>query len=323
MLSIDTLNKNKAHPPKHAVKAGLHPKNKHHGRYNIDALVKALPALKSKIVLNPKGEKTVNFSDPDSVLMLNKALLALHYQVRVWDIPQGYLCPPIPGRADYVHRLAELLERTTETIKVLDIGTGASCIYPIIGATDYQWHFTASDVDPVSIKVASEIVAQNPHLSGKITPRLQTDAKHIFQGVIKEGEYYHLTMCNPPFHKSLKEAQLGTQRKASNLAKNRVKRGAQSMNAKASALKPQQKGLNFGGQKAELWCPGGEEAFIKNMANESALFKDQVGWFSTLISKKENVSSMKKKLTSLKVKEIKVVEMSQGQKISRFIAWRY
>ncbi|MFA0698444.1 RlmF-related methyltransferase, partial [Vibrio sp. 10N.222.49.C9] len=115
-------------------------------------------------------------SDPEAVLTLNKALLAHHYQVKFWDIPKGYLCPPIPGRADYVHRLADLLDTTDNTINALDIGTGASCIYPIIGATDYQWHFTASDVDPISIKVATEIAKLNPHLSKKIVPRLQKNA---------------------------------------------------------------------------------------------------------------------------------------------------
>lgn len=310
-------------PSTKPIKAGLHPRNKHHGRYDIAALVKALPELKSKVTLNPRGEQTVDFSDPEAVLILNKALLAHHYQVKFWDIPKGYLCPPIPGRADYVHRLADLLDSSDTSINVLDIGTGASCIYPIIGVTDYQWHFTASDVDPVSIKVATEIARQNPHLSKKITPRLQKNAANIFKGVIKEGEYYHLTLCNPPFHKSLKEAEQGTKRKADNLAKNRAKRGAHAMSNKSHAIKSSSSGLNFGGQKAELWCPGGEEAFIKNMAQESALFKEQVGWFSTLISKKENVSPMKKLLSTLGATQVKVVEMSQGQKISRFIAWRY
>ncbi|GEA49528.1 ribosomal RNA large subunit methyltransferase F [Vibrio inusitatus NBRC 102082] len=315
--------KNKKITPENATRAGLHPRSKHHGRYNIDALVQALPELKHKITLNPRGEQTVDFSDPEAVLTLNKALLAHHYNVQFWDIPKGYLCPPIPGRADYVHRLADLLDTEDNTINVLDIGTGASCIYPIIGATDYQWHFTASDVDPVSIKVATQIAKLNPHLSKKIVPRLQKNPTNIFKGIIKEGEYYHLTLCNPPFHKSLKEAEQGTKRKADNLAKNRVKRGSEATDKKGQTIKPSSQGLNFGGQKAELWCPGGEEAFIKNMAQESALFKQQVGWFSTLVSKKENITPIKTLLSKLGVNDVKVIEMSQGQKISRFIAWRY
>lgn len=305
--------------------SGLHPRNQHQGRYDISALIKALPELKNKVILNPVGEQTINFTDPDSVLLLNKALLAHHYGIQIWDIPKGYLCPPIPGRADYVHRLSEFVDKSDKNISVLDVGTGASVIYPIIGVREYQWHFTTSDVDPVSVKVAKQIVEQNPGLKKNVQCRLQNDPNKIFQGIIQPGEFYHLTMCNPPFHKSLKEAEQGTQRKAKNLAQNRRKRGtAHASMAKSDSSNVSAKsGLNFGGQKAELWCPGGEEAFIKNMAQESALFKEQVGWFSTLISKKENVAKMKTNLASLGANKVKVVEMSQGQKISRFIAWRF
>jgi 23S rRNA (adenine1618-N6)-methyltransferase len=301
--------------PKKAQPGELHPRNKHHGRYDMPALVKALPALKAKIILNPKGEQTVNFAEADSVLLLNRALLALHYQVANWAIPKGYLCPPIPGRADYVHYMADILGKREDRVRVLDIGTGASCIYPIIGVSDYGWQFTASDIDPVSIKVAKETVQQNATLIGKVECRLQEDAQCYFKGIIQEGEFYHITLCNPPFHKSLQEAQKGTERKAKNLAHNRRKKGQ-----KGPTIAD---GLNFGGQKAELWCKGGEQAFIINMAKESIEYKDQVEWFSTLVSKKENVLPMKKALDMLGATTIKVVEMAQGQKVSRLIAWKF
>ncbi len=68
--------------------------------------------------------------------MLNKALLAAHYDIEYWDIPDTYLCPPIPGRADYVHRVAELLDVEVKgkyvhhKVRALDVGVGANCIYP-------------------------------------------------------------------------------------------------------------------------------------------------------------------------------------------------
>ncbi|MDW6003297.1 23S rRNA (adenine(1618)-N(6))-methyltransferase RlmF [Vibrio mangrovi] len=298
---------------------GLHSRNKHQGRYNFTELVKALPELKRHVTTNPKGEQTVNFSDPLAVKLLNKALLSRYYQVTTWDIPQGYLCPPIPGRADYIHRAAELLGNEPgldlAQVRALDIGVGANCIYPIIGVCDYGWHYTASDVDPVSIKNARSIVDSNAVLQGKVECRQQKDSRRLFKGIIQPGERYHITTCNPPFHKSLQEAQQGTQRKLNNLSANRVKRGG-----KESQPQPT---LNFGGQKAELWCPGGEAAFIKNMALESSEFAGQVLWFTTLISKKENVRWMQKQLQKAGVQEIRIIEMSQGQKISRFIAWTF
>lgn len=299
------------------VSPGLHPNNPHKGRYNIPALCKALPALQAKVKRNPKGEQTVDFTDSESVVLLNKALLIHHYGIEFWDIPKGFLCPPIPGRADYVHRLSEFIAKDEKKVRVLDVGTGASLIYPIIGATEYKWQFVTSDIDPISVKSSKAIASLNPKLKGRIDCRLQSSAKQIFKGIIKPGEHYHLTMCNPPFHKSLQEAEQGTLRKAKNLAANQRKRGNAPIPEKLKS------GLNFGGQKAELWCPGGEETFVKNMADESKQFASQVGWFSTLISKKENVAKLKKRLKQLEASDIKVVDMGQGQKLSRFVAWRF
>ncbi|MDG3084974.1 23S rRNA (adenine(1618)-N(6))-methyltransferase RlmF [Vibrio hannami] len=303
---------------------GLHKSNKHRGRYNFDALVTSLPELKKHIIKNPKGEKSINFSDPESVKMLNKALLAHHYMIKEWDIPRGYLCPPIPGRADYVHRVASLLENESsklahKKVNALDIGVGANCIYPIVGAVDYGWNYIGSDIDPISVKTANTIAKGNPVLKNKIECRLQSESRYLFKNIIKPGEYYHITTCNPPFHKSLQEAQQGTDRKLKNLNANKKKKGQSAV----QDMKGKQAKLNFGGQKAELWCPGGEAAFIKNMAFESKVFAEQVLWFSTLVSKKENVRWMRKNLEKAGATEVHIEEMSQGQKKSRFIAWTF
>ncbi|KOO13125.1 23S rRNA methyltransferase [Vibrio xuii] len=305
-------------------KAGLHTRNLHQGRYDFEKLIIALPELKRHVVKNPKGELSINFSDPLAVKLLNKALLAHHYSVTSWDIPQGYLCPPIPGRADYIHRLAELLTNESKSLKhnqvrALDIGVGANCIYPIVGATQYGWHYIGSDVDAESVDNSNRIANQNSVLNGRIECRLQSDSRHFFKGIIKPNEFYDVTTCNPPFHKSLQEAQQGTERKIKNLAANKSKRG-QATNQSQSTRSPI---LNFGGQKAELWCPGGEAAFVKNMAFESRDFAKQVLWFTTLISKKENVRWMRKNLEKAGACEVRIVEMSQGQKTSRFMAWTF
>ncbi len=318
-------NKNTVKPA-----AGLHPRNQHSGRYDFDLLVAALPELKSHLVKNPVGEDTINFSDPLAVKLLNKALLAHHYGVKHWDIPAGYLCPPIPGRADYIHRVADILNSdgqgeayNHQSVKALDIGVGANCIYPIIGTTEYKWRCTGSDVDPVSVKAANFIAESNVNLKGKIKARLQADSESIFKGVIKDNERYDVTICNPPFHSSLEEAEKGSQRKLDNLAANRAKKAGQTFKPESKKAKQNKPTLNFGGQKAELWCPGGEAAFIMKMARESQLFATQVLWFTTLISKKDNVDMIRSELGKLRAKQVKVVEMSQGQKVSRFVAWTF
>lgn len=300
-----------------SVKAGsLHVRNPHQGRYDLTALVKLCPELKAHLKENPRGEQTVNFSNDEAVRLLNQALLAQHYQIKHWNIPQGYLCPPIPGRADYVHYAADLLIGKKTNAKVLDIGTGANCIYPIIGNRSYGWRFVASDIDPISVSAAQLIVDSNPVLNNKIKVIQQKKKASIFHGVIGPHDLFDLTLCNPPFHASLAEANAGTERKQKNLSKRK------SMVVDKSQLEANQ-GRNFGGQKAELWCEGGEIAFLKRMVNESQDFAQQVMWFTSLVSKSDNVRPLKRLLNQIGAKQVKVVSMSQGQKVSRLIAWSF
>ncbi|GMQ30201.1 23S rRNA (adenine(1618)-N(6))-methyltransferase RlmF [Algoriphagus confluentis] len=292
----------------------LHPRNLHQGRYDLEALSATLPELKAFLFTNDYGNLTLDFANPKAVKSLNRALLKHFYQVGFWDIPDGFLCPPIPGRADYIHHLADLLaqsnaEKTPKgtKFKVLDIGTGANLIYPILGNAIYDWSFVGSELNPKAIESAKQILAKNPQLEDKIELRLQPDPSKIFSTIIQPGEFFDLTLCNPPFHESAKAAQEGSQRKVRNLTGKPV--------AKAE--------LNFGGQAAELWTEGGELAFVRKMIQESVQFKNQVCWFTTLISKSENLPAILKMLGQVGIQGQKVVEMSQGNKKSRFVAWTF
>jgi 23S rRNA (adenine1618-N6)-methyltransferase len=292
----------------------LHPRNPHQGRYDFIALCEVCAELNSYVRLNPSGEPTIEFADPAAVRCLNQALLAQTYQIKHWMIPAGYLCPPIPGRADYIHYVADLLAEsgkvpTGKQVRVLDIGTGANCIYPIIGSQSYGWKFVATDIDPVSVKTACLIVESNPCLSKLVKVVQQKEPSSIFKAIIRNGDYFDLTMCNPPFHVSLEAAQTSTQRKQKNLTKGRPANGPAR--------------LNFGGQQAELWCLGGEVVFITQMIRESVEFAAQVGWFTSLVSKGEHLRVLKKVLSQCDAKQVEVIPMSQGQKISRLLAWRF
>lgn len=297
-----------------AKKGLLHPRNLHQGSYDFQELSAGSPQLDAYIVSGPSGQLTIDFSNPDALLALNQALLKHFYHVDFWQIPAGYLCPPVPGRADYIHYLADLLAEscngippTGKQVKVLDIGTGANCIYPIIGSQSYGWSFVGSDIDPVSLKTADLLVKANRNLQPFIKLVRQKNAKAIFDGIIKPQDKFALTICNPPFHASLEKAHAGSIRKVNNL--NKGKAGSNEVK------------LNFGGQGNELCCAGGEIAFLKQMCRESKNYRQQVGWFSSLVSKSENVAPLKKLLTELGAKQVKVIKMSQGQKVSRLIAW--
>jgi len=297
-----------------AAKPGLHPRNPHLGRYDFKRLIKASPELAGFVAANAYGDESIDFADPAAVRALNRALLIDSYGVVGWDIPAQYLCPPIPGRADYLHYLADLLAAGNggviprgASVRVLDIGTGANCIYPLIGTRSYGWRFVASDIDPAAIASAQAILDANPGLGDAIELRLQPSREAIFNGVIKAGERFDLTLCNPPFHASLAEANAGTQRKWKNLGKPATGNPA----------------LNFGGQGAELWCKGGEEAFVCRMIEESTQFRDQCSWFTTLVSKSASLPGVYRALKKAGVQDHRTIEMAQGQKKSRFVAWTY
>ena len=287
----------------------LHPRNQHLNGYNLDMLCEKHNALAPFIITTPAGSKSIDFSNNKAVKTLNQALLKAHYNIEFWDIPDQNLCPPIPGRVDYIHHLADLLSTdnqqnipTGRKIKALDIGTGANLVYPLTGSHEYNWHFTGSDIDASSIKIAKQIALFN---GLKITLKHQKNVASIFKGIINQKDLFHLTLCNPPFHTSADEASKGTERKWKNLSKT------------------PQNALNFGGQNNELWCEGGEEKFISNMITESEQFAEQVIWFTSLVSKKETLATLEKKLSTLPIAEYKIIDMAQGQKVSRFIAWSY
>ncbi|APG60243.1 23S rRNA (adenine(1618)-N(6))-methyltransferase RlmF [Christiangramia salexigens] len=284
----------------------MHPKNIHNQPYNFEALTGSNPELSKFVFTNQYGTRSIDFGDPVAVLQLNKALLNYHYQVQNWSIPKNYLCPPIPGRADYIHHLADLLaeEKQEEKVNGIDIGVGANVIYPILASRIYDWKMIGTDIEKTSIAEAKSNIKANPNLKENIEIRHQEDRGSIFKGVIQKGEYYQFSMCNPPFHASEKEATKASLRKLKNLGKNAGS------------------GLNFGGQASELWCNGGEALFLKRMIKESVHFKSQVGWFTSLVSKKENLPKLFKQLKKLKA-DYKIVEMGQGNKKSRFIAWRF
>lgn len=294
-------------------KKGFHPRNKHKFGYDFEKLITSNPTLKDFVAINKFGNESVDFSNPKAVKALNQALLKTYYNIEYWDIPEGFLCPPIPGRAEYIHHIADVLSEVYgeipngKKIKVLDVGTGSNLIYPIIGVSEYGWQFVGSEIDSQSIKWADKIVKSNTSLKNLVELRIQSSKRNIFKNIIKEGEHFDMTLCNPPFHSSKEEATKGTIRKVKNL-KNEI------------TSKPT---LNFGGVNNELWCEGGELAFITNMIYESVHFKTQSLWFSTLVSKKENLKSIYKLLKKVGTIEVKTIDLSQGNKISRLVFWSF
>ena len=296
------------------AKGGLHPRSRHGPGYDFPALVRSSPELQRFVRPSPAGTDTVDFADPAAVMALNRALLKHHYGIAHWELAPGYLCPPVPGRADYVHHVADLLAEGNggkiprgPGVVVLDIGVGANCVYPILGVSEYGWRFVGTDIDPVALASARRIVAANPILAGKIDCRLQRAPSEIFAGVVQPGETFAVSLCNPPFHASAAEAAAGTRRKLKNLAGGKV----------APPV------LNFGGRGTELWCRGGEAGFVGRMIAQSAGRPQLCGWFTTLVSKRESLAAIYRALKAVRATSVRTIELSHGQKRSRIVAWTF
>ncbi|WP_233976830.1 23S rRNA (adenine(1618)-N(6))-methyltransferase RlmF [Pectobacterium versatile] len=291
-------------------KNGLHPRNRHRDRYDFPALKQSYPALIPLVKVNAYGDESVDFANPEAVKTLNQALLQHFYQIEHWTIPDGFLCPPIPGRADYIHHLADLLAEDNRSVvprdaSVLDVGCGANCVYPLIGHREYGWRFTGSEINPQAMKAANETIEANPGLNRSIRLRRQKNSKAILAGIIHKNDTFDAVMCNPPFHASAEDARQGSQRKLHNLGLDK------------------RSPLNFGGQQDELWCEGGESAFIGQMIKESAGFARQCLWFTSLVSRKENLPEIYRALEAVDAEKVRTIDMAQGQKQSRFVAWSF
>lgn len=286
---------------------GLHANNIHQQGYDFKKLTSVVPALKEKLVQTPKGDLSIDFKDKESVFLLNKALLEGYYHVQDWKILPNSLCPPIPGRADYLHHVKELLDPSTpsQNINVLDIGTGSSVIYPLLGVALFDWNFVGTDTHEASLYNAQHILSKNKKFREKISLRKQDDTEHTIAGVMERDDFFDLMICNPPFYSSREEHWQKVVNKNEKLHK--------------GASLPQQ---NFGGIPNELWCPGGEKKFIRSLIYESLQYQKHFSWCTTLVSNKEHIKPLRAILEYHKVKDIRVIPMSQGQKSSRVLAWK-
>ena len=287
----------------------FHPRNLHRDGYHFAKLIKAYPTLEPHVINNPTGEPTISFSDPEAVKALNTALLIAHYDLRHWDIPEGYLCPPVPGRADYLHHLADLLAAggpllTGKDVRILDIGTGANLIYAILGQRIYDWSMVGTEVDKLALKTAKALIDINPVLQKGIQLRQQKDPRSILEGIIRENDFFHATVCNPPFYASEAAAAEANARKRKNLKLGKV-------------------GRTVAGQPAELWTEGGERSFLLQFIRESQLYGQQVGWFTSLVSQKDNLEPLGQALEKAAAKEVKIIPLAAGQKRTRVLAWRF
>ena len=269
---------------------------------NFEELSNQFHEFKQYVYKTKSGNYSINWNDAKAVLTLNKCLLKKDFNVDYYDVPSNFLIPTIPSRLNYLLFLKKLLMifdlENTEQITVIDIGTGANIIYPLLGCSKYHWNFIASDTNTEAIENAKKIIKNN-NLENQIIIKHQNDPMKIFEGIIDANEYnerdFVFSMCNPPFYDSETELKFENNKKDNE--------------------------FNF----SEVYYKGGEFQFIMNIIQESEIFKKNIFIFTSLMGKKTTFKKIKRIFTqnTEKFPFFKHETLIQGNNVRWVVAWSY
>ncbi|ORY85965.1 hypothetical protein BCR35DRAFT_277643 [Leucosporidium creatinivorum] len=262
-----------------------------------DELAAAIPAFAPFLRTTSKGQPTIDFQNDKAVRALTSALLERDFQLAM-DLPEDRLCPMVPGRLEYMLWILQLSLRTLgptpspPPLAGLDIGTGSSCIYPLLGCRSYpSLQFVASDVDDHSLSYARRNVQNN-----RMEDRIDVRKVEALGSMFPAGNF-DFTMCNPPFYSTAEEI-------ADSLA--------------AKELEPY--AVCTGGAN-EMVTDGGEVAFVGRMVEESLTCGERIRWFSSLLGKYSSIAPLVAQLQSHSIENYTIKELTQGQTQRYVLAW--
>lgn len=304
-----------------AGNAGHHPRSCFAaGAPDFGALASLCPRLAPHVTSRHHGapssspRHSLDFTDWAACEALTGALFLAAFGVS-WRLPRGRLVPTLPSRCNYIHWLEDVVRWApgTRPLRCLDVGTGASLVYPLIAASLHaDWTFVATDCDDESLAAASELLTANPQLRGRVELRSSRGAPsdaaaggdaaaasstqhRLLAGVVRPGEVFDFSMCNPPFFGDASEAGQGP-------------------------------GADCGGRGDELVTPGGEGSFVSRMAAESATeaLRTSVEWFSTLLGKKATLKALAVQLRAFRPQPRVVTTTFQQGRTTRWgVAWSF
>ncbi len=181
----------------------------------------------------------------------------------------------------------------------LDIGTGASCIYPLLSCAQRPWHFVGTDIDETNLSYARKNVELNGLQSRiRILPRRATDKLVPLDDL--EVESIDFVMTNPPFYESEKELLSSAKQKS----------------------RPPLSACT--GAPVEMVCEGGEVAFVSRLISESLILRERVQWYSSMLGKLSSLEIIIDELHENGIDNYSVTELVQGAKTRRWaVAWSF
>lgn len=283
-----------------SVNKYMHPRNIYKSPPNFKQLALDFPEFRSYVKQDISGKVSLDFKDVKALRALSCTLLKKDFDLIV-DIPLNKLIPTIPLRLNYILWMEDLLSLThcPESIKGIDIGTGASCIYPLLAAKKNNWKMVATEVDNCSVVCARRnIEANNLDTLIKV---VEVNEDTVLKGVVKET-VFDFCMCNPPF--------FGTTQELSPQFKSR----------KPDRPKPKN---SFCASVNEVVVKGGEVDFITKLINESKELGQQIKIYSTMIGHQKSLPQLKKILRDVEVKSWQETLFCQGNTTRWGLAWTF
>ncbi|RUS81428.1 hypothetical protein EGW08_010812, partial [Elysia chlorotica] len=280
----------------------MHPKNRYkNAKPSFLQLALKYPDFRALTTQDESGKVFLDFKNADALRALTRCLLKEDFDLTV-ELPTDRLVPTLPLRLNYIHWIEDIVG-TDGKKWGMDIGTGASCIYPLLASKMNQWSFLATETDAENIFHAKKNV-ENNNLSHLIYVKNGADESILTSSLqaFTETKVFDFCMCNPPFFADHMEAQgLVTTR-----SDDRPDAGS------VSTASPQ-----------ECIVAGGEVGFVRQMIEESTVLREKVRVYTSMLGKKSSLAQLKEELRHQKVAKFSTTEFCQGKTMRWGIAWTF
>uniref|UniRef100_A0A7N0UVV7 U6 small nuclear RNA (adenine-(43)-N(6))-methyltransferase n=1 Tax=Kalanchoe fedtschenkoi TaxID=63787 RepID=A0A7N0UVV7_KALFE len=328
-------------------RASIHPRNKYaENPPDFRQLASLYASFQPYVFYSADGKAKIDWTDFNATRELTRVLL-LHDHGISWWIPDGQLCPTVPNRSNYIHWVEDLLSSDIipntnldrENVRGFDIGTGANCIYPLLGSSLLGWSFVGSDVTDVALEWAETNVKNNPHLSELIEIRKATGEETQASNIVDDDRSLVALDTSKsedgdalPSCSHTRDVQSdSSQKNLGHLILVGVVKDGETFDfcmCNPPFFDDMEKaGLNpktaCGGTSAEMACPGGEKAFILRIIEDSVVLKQSFRWYTSMVGRKVNLKFLMSKLREVGVTVVKTTEFVQGQTCRWGLAWSF
>ncbi|WVO19840.1 uncharacterized protein IAS62_001130 [Cryptococcus decagattii] len=269
-------------------------------------LASRYPKFAPFVNISEDGYPSIDFQNPAALRELTKCLLKEDWNLDV-DLREDRLCPTIPNRLDYIYHMLDLEPHLPSSslrpLRILDVGTGATAIYPIllarlrpdsrIVATEIDegsYHHAKATLEKNNIPSSSISIVKSPTPDPILFPLLQSKGK---------CEEWDFTICNPPFFASTQEMLQGVE------------------------LKDRQAHAAPTASDNELITRGGELAFITSMIRESIDIGQRCTWYTTLVGKYSSLQPLIETLRDLKIDNYFITNIKQSRTSRWILGWSH